>query len=72
MASVKCNLWNPCKKQNHICRSTHAAEIHSALDLVGLGVLIQGALTEVLQGAESANELLEIQNGAGHGPCTYS
>lgn len=55
-----------CKKQNHVCRSTYAAEIHSALDLVGLGMLIQSTITEVLTGTLSALELLEVHNNAGH------
>ena len=49
-----------------MCRSTYAAEIHSALDLLGLGMLIQGTVTEMLTGTLSANQLLDVHNGAGH------
>ena len=31
-----------CRKQQRICRSTYAAELHSALDLTGLALLILG------------------------------
>ena len=50
------------KKQSHICRSTYAAELHSSLDLVGLGMIISSALNEVMHGAQSALTLAEWQN----------
>jgi hypothetical protein len=55
-----------CKKQQRICRSTYAAELHSALDLAGLALLILGTLTEVLPGAKNPVELLEIHNNGGY------
>lgn len=55
-----------CKKQQRICRSTYAAELHSALDLTGLALLILGTLTEVLTGAKNPVELLEIHNNGGY------
>ena len=55
-----------CKKQQRICRSTYAAELHSALDLAGLALLILGTLTEVLTGAKNPIELLEIHNNGGY------
>lgn len=57
-------LEHVCTKQNHVCRSTYAAELHSALDLLGLGMLINQTLTEVLTGVAGAAKLLtSFQNG---------
>ena len=57
-------LEHVCRKQNHICRSTYAAELHSALDLLGLAMLINQTLTEVLVGVSGPNALLtSFQNG---------
>ena len=50
------------KKQQRVCRSTYAAELHSALDLTGLALLILGTLSEVLLGAKSPLEMLEMHN----------
>jgi hypothetical protein len=55
-----------CKKQNHVCRSTYAAELHSALDLCGLALLINQTLTEVLSGVMGPSQLLEIHNSGQH------
>jgi hypothetical protein len=55
-----------CKKQNHVCRSTYAAELHSALDLCGLAFLINQTLTEVLSGVMGPAQLLEIHNSGQH------
>ena len=55
-----------CKKQQRICRSTYAAELHSALDLTGLALLILGTLTEVLTGAKTAIELLDVHNSGAY------
>ena len=49
------------KKQSRVCRSTYAAELFSALDLVGLGVTIHLALTQVLLGNMTAAKLAELQ-----------
>ena len=51
-----------CRKQQRVCRSTYAAELHSALDLTGLALLILGTLTEVLLGAQTPLGMLEIHN----------
>ncbi|CAE8682255.1 unnamed protein product [Polarella glacialis] len=48
-----------CKKQQHVCRSTYAAELHSALDLVGLGLLINQCMNEVIKGPVDAATLCE-------------
>jgi hypothetical protein len=57
-------LEHVCKKQNHICRSTYAAELHSALDLLGLAMVINQTLTEVLVGVSGPDKLLDsFQNG---------
>ena len=47
-----------CKKQQHVCRSTYAAELHSALDLTSLALLINTAITEILCGVMSASEMV--------------
>ena len=49
------------KKQNKVCRSTYAAELHSCLDLAGMALVINAALTEILQGNASASALLMKQ-----------
>ena len=49
------------KKQSRVCRSTYAAEMYSALDLIGLAVNINLGLTEVLSGIRSATELSSMQ-----------
>ena len=51
-----------CRKQQRVCRSTYAAELHSALDLTDLALLILGTLTEVLLGAQTPLGMLEIHN----------
>ena len=50
------------KKQGKVCRSTYAAELHSALDLVGLGMIINSALNEVLLGCMPPAKLVELQD----------
>jgi len=47
-----------CKKQQHVCRSTYAAELHSALDLVSLALLINTAVTEILHGVMEASQMV--------------
>ena len=49
------------KKQSKVCRSTYAAELHSALDLMGLAMIVSSAMTEILTGVKSAAELVSIQ-----------
>ena len=49
------------KKQTKVCRSTFAAELHSALDLAGLAMIINSAITEVLTGSKNAAQLVELQ-----------
>ena len=51
------------KKQSKVCRSTYAAELHSCLDLAGTALVINAALTEILQGNASAGALLTRQEG---------
>ena len=46
------------KKQGKVCRSTFAAELHSCLDLAGMALTINAAMTEILQGTTSAATLL--------------
>ena len=55
-------LEHVCKKQNHVCRSTYAAELHSSLDLLGLALLMNQTVTEVLLGPMTPPELLECYN----------
>ena len=50
------------KKQSKVCRSTFAAELHSGLDLVGLAMVINAALCEVLQGPQTAASLVAMQD----------
>ena len=50
------------RKQPHVCRSTFAAELHAVLDGVNQGIVIQGLLTELAQGAMSAEQLCDIQS----------
>jgi hypothetical protein len=50
------------KKQSKVCRSTYAAELHSGLDLVGLAMVINAALCEVLQGPQTAANLVAMQD----------
>ena len=50
------------KKQSKVCRSTYAAELHSALDLMGLASIINSAMTEILTGVKSASELVQLQD----------
>jgi len=47
------------RKQSHVCRSTFAAELHSALDAYNQAFIIQCALTELTLGAQTATQLLE-------------
>ena len=54
------------KKQTKVCRSTFAAELHSALDLSGLSLTINSVMTEVLQGPTSAANLLQKQESMSH------
>jgi hypothetical protein len=49
------------KKQQRICRSTYSAEMHSALDLIGLGLVINSAFNEVMFGSQSAAALAQRQ-----------
>ena len=51
------------KKQSKVCRSTYAAELHSALDRMGLAMIVSSAMTEILTGVKSAAELVQIQEG---------
>ena len=52
------------KKQSRVRRSTYAAELYSALDLIGLAVNINIGLTEVLTGVQTASRLADImENG---------
>ena len=54
------------KKQTKVCRSTFAAELHSCLDLLGLANTINSAMTEVLQGPQSASKLADMhESGEG-------
>ena len=50
-----------CRKQSRVCRSTYMAELLSAVDLSGLAVTINSGITEVLQGCQSAAELIRRQ-----------
>ena len=50
-----------CRKQTRVCRSTYMAELLSAVDLSGLAITINSGITEVLQGVQSAAELLRKQ-----------
>ena len=51
-------------KQSRVCRSTFAAELHSCLDLFGLAVIVNSALTELLNGPMSAGQLATaLDNG---------
>ena len=45
------------KKQTRVCRSTFGAELHSCLDLLGLAVLVNSTMTELLHGPQSASSL---------------
>ena len=49
------------RKQQHVCRSTYAAELHSALDIVGVGFVISSALNEAMQGVQTAAVLSQWQ-----------
>ena len=49
------------KKQSRVCRSTYAAELYSALYLVGLASNIDSAMTEVLTGCKSASKMVDLQ-----------
>ena len=48
------------RKQSRVRRSTYAAELYSALDLIGMGININLGLTEVLSGIRTASELADI------------
>ncbi|CAE7553939.1 RE2 [Symbiodinium sp. CCMP2456] len=50
-----------CRKQTRVCRSTYMAELLSAVDLSGLAITINSGITEVLQGCQSAVELIKKQ-----------
>ncbi|CAE7711800.1 unnamed protein product, partial [Symbiodinium sp. CCMP2456] len=50
-----------CRKQTRVCRSTYTAELLSAVDLCGLAITINSGITEVLQGCQSAAELIKKQ-----------
>ena len=50
-----------CRKQTRVCRSTYTAELLSAVDLCGLAITINSGITEVLQGCQSAVELIKKQ-----------
>ena len=54
------------KKQTKVCRSTFAAELHSGLEPIGLAMIINAALTEVLTGPRSAAQLVELQDSGKH------
>ena len=52
------------RKQSRVCRSTYAAELYSALDLIGVAINISLGLTEVLSGVKSATQLADmLENG---------
>ena len=55
-----------CKKQCRVCRSTFAAELLSALDIAGLALRINSAMTEVLEGCTKATTLLAKQECMTH------
>ena len=50
------------KKQQHVCRSTYAAELHSGLDLTGLACVISAAFNEIVHGSQDALTLSAWQN----------
>lgn len=50
------------KKQSRVCRSTYAAELFSALDLVGAAVNINLGLTEILTGIKGPRKLADLRN----------
>ena len=50
-----------CRKQTRVCQSTYTAELLSAVDLCGLAITINSGITEVLQGCQSAAELMKKQ-----------
>ena len=54
------------KKQSKVCRSTFAAELHGCLDILGTANVINSALTEILSGAKSADELSKMQDEGTH------
>ena len=54
------------KKQSKVCRSTFAAELHGCLDILVTANVINSALTEILSGAKSADELSKMQDEGTH------
>jgi len=50
------------KKQQHVCRSTYAAELHSSLDLVGMGMIVSSAFNEIMFGRQPALVLARWQD----------
>ena len=50
------------RKQQHVCRSTFAAELHGALDAFGQALIVQQVFTEVLVGPQSSAELSKRQS----------
>ena len=48
------------RRQPHVCRSTFAAELHSHLDGMNQGLLIQTVLTKIALGPLSAAQLSEL------------
>ena len=48
------------KKQQHVVRSTYAAELHTLVDAIQQGRLLRSALTEIEEGAMTAAQMLEL------------
>ena len=54
------------KKQTRVCRSTFVAELFSLLDLVGHGINISLAMTEILTGIKGVTELAKLHERGEH------
>ena len=54
------------KKQTGVCRSTFVAELFSLLDLVGHGINISLAMTEILTGIKGVTELAKLHERGEH------
>ena len=50
------------RKQQHVCRSTYGAELHSALDIVGMSMIVASAFNEIMFGTQSALTLSQWQD----------
>ena len=50
------------RKQQHVCRSTYASELHSSLDMVGRSMVIGSAFNEIMWGSQSALVLSQWQD----------